>query len=981
MLSIKPFSSSDAASKYYSHGDYYGSEGEGTWLGLGAKDLGLNGDFTAKTDQKFNNLLKGILPNGQVLGRKTKDSIEHAPGTDLTFSAPKSFSIQMLLYSSPEQRTEMEHALRTAVSKTLQYIESQGYIFTRKGNGGYEKEKLEKLTFATFLHATNRNLEPQAHIHCFLANAAKCKDGKFRSITIDNLLENNKLFGQAFRNELALETKKLGHEITTTILSDGSSSFEIANIDPKLIEAFSTRRKEIVELCKLYGVTTKEGRDKIVINSRKAKKLVAKEELTKIWRTLENKVKIEIEHEQNAKELGSKNKTTQAPQTSSSISPFSSAISLFQDVKKRVSDFFKNQNKDSVNENEALTAESITKLAVEDVSYNKAVFTKEELLKKTLKYAIGATSVFEINQEVNKLEEKGNLIRHENQLTTKELLDKENQILKYAAHSIGKSKEMVVEKVFSHHYQKFEKRELAKNPDFQMNNGQRKAIKHILTSKDKIITMEGLPGVGKSTVLNAVRDIAGRKIISLIGFGENFEGSAPTASAAKTLRNSAKVESHTLHSFIARYQGYIEDRGTKESLGALKQEYKHTVIFVDEASLISTNIMHNLLKLQDKLGFRLVLTGDTKQLGSVEARKPFEQLLGVIKPVKLREVVRQKDEDHKTAVLEAAAGNIEKTFVIHDDAIKTTKVIAKEAANLYLGQSANQRDNTLLISPTRALRDQINNQMRNGLELRGEVLNLNILKPKDMGKADYNFAEHYNIGDVLRFNAKYTTGINRGDYLKVKAVHQVSNNLVLEKYKGIEIEGEARQGEKEILFHLKQNADYINKIEAFTQHNLGLQEGLKIIFTKNNKEHGLINSETAIIEKTGQNSITLKFEDRNSRVISTNQLKHIDYGYCVTGHNAQGKTYSNTIAAISNNKLLNNQKMWLVSISRHKNEFRALVEDKNLLKSYLMKNSGTELSAIELHNKVINDDTVSKDLRLSNNHGKSRDMKEIQHTI
>jgi conjugative relaxase-like TrwC/TraI family protein len=263
MLSIRAFSSGGVASKYYSHGDYYGQEGQGTWLGEGARELGLKGEFTASSDKKFNDLLNGILPDGQVLGRKTKDGIEHRPGIDLTFSAPKSFSIEMLVFANSEKKQNMEKALMNATSRTLNYIEKKGYAVARKGQAGKDKEEINKLSFASFYHTTNRNLEPQAHVHCFLANAAKCSDDKYRSLEFKQILNNNKFLGQVFRNELALETKKLGIDISTKFLSDGSSSFELAHIDQKLIDGFSTRRAEIEALCKLYGVITKEGRDKI----------------------------------------------------------------------------------------------------------------------------------------------------------------------------------------------------------------------------------------------------------------------------------------------------------------------------------------------------------------------------------------------------------------------------------------------------------------------------------------------------------------------------------------------------------------------------------------------------------------------------------------------------------------------------------------------------------------------------------------------
>lgn len=638
VLSNKPFSSASAAKDYYSHGDYYGSEGMGIWFGEGAKEIGLKGEFNAKSDKTFIEILNGELTNGQTLGRKMRDGIQHRPGLDLTFSCPKSFSIQMLLYANKEERVAMEKAMTNAVTTTLSFIEKQGYVIARKGNGGKEKEKLNKLTFVTFNHTTNRNLEPQAHMHCFLANVAKCKDGKFRSISYDKVLEHTKFLGQIFRNELALEVKKLGHELTTKILSDGSSSFELASIHPDLIKAFSTRREEIVELCKLYGVTTKEGRDKIVINSRKAKKSVKLEEVLNVWKTVESNVMKDTKIEELKEALDK--------------------------VKQSDTDNVKNISSFEFN------AKDLAKLCIEDITFHKTVFTQEELLKKSMKYSIGNFSVNEIQREIGLLEKSGHLIRAKESITTKEMLYKEKKVISYAVNGLGQAKQIIHEKHFEKYSLRFEERELSKNPNFIMNDQQKRALKHIVTSKDNIIAIEGLPGVGKSTVLNAVRDISGRKIVSLLGLGEKFQGIAPTASAAKTLKESANISSVTLHSFLGKYQGYIEDRGTKESLQVLRREYKKVMIFLDESSLVSTRVMHKLLKLQDKLGFRLVITGDTKQLGAVEAGKPFGQMLKVIPSIKLNKIIRQKDERHKEAIIASYEGDIKKTFKIHNSNIK-----------------------------------------------------------------------------------------------------------------------------------------------------------------------------------------------------------------------------------------------------------------------------------------------------------------------
>ena len=135
----------------------------------------------------------------------------------------------------------------------------------------------------------------------------------------------------------------------------------------------------------------------------------------------------------------------------------------------------------------------------------------------------------------------------------------------------------------------------------------------------------------------------------------------------------------------------------------------------------------------------------------------------------------------------------------------------------------------------------------------------------------------------------------------------------------------------------------------FEKLDIKLQEGLKIRFTKNNNKEKLINSETAIIEKINSNFIQLKMEDGKNKTIKKEELKHIDYGYCSTIHSAQGKTYNKSIAVINNNKILSNQKLWCVILSRHKESFTAVVQEKDKLKGYLIANNGQEMSAIDLH--------------------------------
>ena len=97
MLSLFALKSSAEAVKYYSEHDYYSHTGEQTdtsnWHGRGAVELGLSG----KVDKDaLDKLLQGKIAD-QQLGVVRDGKLQHRPGWDLTFSAPKSVSILALV--------------------------------------------------------------------------------------------------------------------------------------------------------------------------------------------------------------------------------------------------------------------------------------------------------------------------------------------------------------------------------------------------------------------------------------------------------------------------------------------------------------------------------------------------------------------------------------------------------------------------------------------------------------------------------------------------------------------------------------------------------------------------------------------------------------------------------------------------------------------------------------------------------------------
>ena len=191
----------------------------------------------------------------------------------------------------------------------------------------------------------------------------------------------------------------------------------------------------------------------------------------------------------------------------------------------------------------------------------------------------------------------------------------------------------------------------------RLNEGQKEAVKMVLSSKDRVVGVLGYAGTGKTTMLNRRRTLAESR-------GYYTTGLAPSGSAARTLERESGIESETIQRFLARHEGIVEGRGTPKGLRQLRDRFSKTVLVVDESSLASSEQMQGLLRAATTLRVpRVVLVGDEKQLGSVEAGKPFEQLRRAgMQTAVMDEILRQRDMELKEAVRAGLAGEVRTAF-------------------------------------------------------------------------------------------------------------------------------------------------------------------------------------------------------------------------------------------------------------------------------------------------------------------------------
>jgi conjugative relaxase-like TrwC/TraI family protein len=243
MLSLANVGGSRDAGRYYEKADdYYTSDrSPSEWQGRGAKVLRLQGEVKP---EDFRNLLDGVLPNGETIqisgsGRRG--------GTDLTFSAPKSISMQALIAGD----LRLIGAHDRAVSRSLKYAETL-VSYRQTTDGQTDKVLSKNMIAATFRHELSRACDPQLHTHCVVLNMTRREDENWRAMDNELFYRQSILMGVLYRAELGREVQKLGYEIRVTHL-DGR--FELAHISDSQLEVFSQRSQAIEEALKEEGKT------------------------------------------------------------------------------------------------------------------------------------------------------------------------------------------------------------------------------------------------------------------------------------------------------------------------------------------------------------------------------------------------------------------------------------------------------------------------------------------------------------------------------------------------------------------------------------------------------------------------------------------------------------------------------------------------------------------------------------------------------
>jgi conjugative relaxase-like TrwC/TraI family protein len=455
----------------------------------------------------------------------------------------------------------------------------------------------------------------------------------------------------------------------------------------------------------------------------------------------------------------------------------------------------------------------------------------------------------------------------------------------------------------------------------ELAEDQSRALDAILKSRDFITLFRGGAGTGKSFVLRAVQQAVDR---------DNQQSAvlAPQRQQVIDLARDGLIGTQTVSECLQRYD--LAER---------------TVVIVDEAGQLDGRQLLGLIRLVRGRGGRLILCGDTRQHGPVEASdalRAVERYSG-LRAAELNQIRRQEPKrgrtaaerrrirEYREAVKAAAAGELRRSFE------KLEKLGAVAECNLgeqgtrlcgaYLDMVA-QGESAVVVSQTRAEVREINDAIRERLRDRGlrasNETEIMALEQIDLTQAQKLDARHYPTDCLLVFN-RDLNGCRRGEHGKLIGI--TGKRLALE------VNGKVR--------HVP--LTHIDHINVCQERVLSVSPGDRLQLKANSATadgRKVANGEIVTVAQIKSNGAIRLADGR----ILPSRYRQFVRGYAVTSYGSQGKTVDHVLFSDSAIRAATNAQQWYVTISRGRRSIQIFTPDKEQLRHAIMRSGERELA-------------------------------------
>ena len=853
MLNVTVQANAAGAKSYFAQQSEYYSEGQQEFVGeWGGKGAALLG-LSGQVDKRaFDKLCDNVHPQtDKQLTKINRDG--RRVGFDFTWSAPKSISVVHAL-TGDEQIVE---AFRDSIRATMSEMESEMQARVRKGKQDVDRTT-GNICYAEFVHLTSRPVKgivcPQLHVHAFAFNATHdAAEDQWKAGQFGKLKEDAYYWQAVQQARFADNLQELGYSIRPT-----KDAFEIEGVPESVLKKFSLRTSLIERVADSLGITDPKIKAKLGATTREAKDhSVPYPELVEFWESQLTK--------EEAAAIGV----------------------VAQEKQPRAVDYQDSRH---------------AKFAVDHLFERNSVVDERRLLALALRHGIGEATPDGIRAEVEK---HGLLKRAESGktwVTTKSILAEETSMIGWAVAGKASCKPL------SEH-------DAIHLKDDRLNEGQRRAVEHVLTSADRVMLIRGAAGTGKTMLTKeAVAQLNNREkhVVML----------APSAEASRgALRRERFDDADTLAMFMQDSK--------------MQAQAKDGFIWLDEAGMVGTRNMNELFRVADHLHARVVLAGDKRQMGSVDrgaSLRVLEDLAG-LPVVEVTEIQRQHDHDYKEAIKLLSKGRAAEGFDKLDamGRVKLMPVwdayepIAKEFVEKLEHTAKKERDKAVLIvCPTHAEGRKITDQVRKELKarefLKADEREFGRLVPLQWTEAEKSDAMRYSGDEIVQFYHN-TGNFKAGD--RARAV-EVRDRLADVRAKHFAVFA-------------------ADTIDLCSGDSIRMTSGGKSLDGKHKFDNGAV-YHVAGFTKEGN------IELSNGWVLGKD-VGHVSHNYVSTPHAAQGRNVQHVIVAQSSmSSPASSMEGFYVAASRGRRSLSIWTDDKRELREAIQR-SDPRPSATELANK------------------------------
>ena len=244
----------------------------------------------------------------------------------------------------------------------------------------------------------------------------------------------------------------------------------------------------------------------------------------------------------------------------------------------------------------------------------------------------------------------------------------------------------------------------------QLNEEQAQAVRAITAGGHGLDVVTALAGTGKTTTVGALAAAYQQD-------GWRVIGAAPTARAARELRELAGIEADTIHSLLMAVR---RDRGLDA----------RTVLVLDEAGMAPTRDSAALLALAERAGAKVIAIGDPGQLTAVEAGGWLAAIARTQPGPALREVVRQVDPAERHA-LEALHDGDPSAYLAHkhdEISVHATELgaLLEVRDSWHLAQQQFGGRGAAMIARDNLTRERLNHAARDALKRDGVLAEVGV---------------------------------------------------------------------------------------------------------------------------------------------------------------------------------------------------------------------------------------------------------------